>query len=422
MDASPPPAKRSRLDAVAAAAAALAAAAAIKVTVAQLPSVAAAADAEAAAHARLQEVIALREGARAVAAAARGVEATAEAAFAAAKAVLDAARTKASAAAEQAADAERRVTEAAASTDAAGRAFERRLAYEELMAERAAAMATGPPADRNRLLPAWSGGLALAEEVLGIPYLSERSILSYLRQDEVLGLRAASRTCREAVAEHAWSDFDAQRSVIYMGRVAHWRKCFPRARAANLRYKSCIKDADFVHLRGLHTLRMIGCENITDAAFMHLRGIHTLDMSYYDQAGITDAAFAHLRGIRTLDMSRCNQATITDAAFAHLRGIHTLHMSSCRQATITDAAFVHLTGISELTFGPNATISNAALAHLRGIRKLHIYGCPQITAAALPQLAGAQITLGDVEDGWDEDLYDDGEDFEGWGEWSDGSG
>ena len=95
--------------------------------------------------------------------------------------------------------------------------------------------------------------LSDAEEVLAIPYLSERSVMSYLRQDEVLSLRAASRTCREAVAEHAWSDFDetfTTRSRI-RGRLTSWRACFPLARAANLCLNNKLTDADFVHLRGV---------------------------------------------------------------------------------------------------------------------------------------------------------------------------
>ena len=233
--------------------------------------------------------------------------------------------------------------------------------------------------------------LSDAEEVLAIPYLSARSVMSYLRQSEVLGLRAASRTCREAVAEHAWSDFDGTypyaKSRI-RGRVSSWRACFPLARAANLYGNKALTDADFVHFRGIQKLDMQGCKQatITDAAFAQLRGIHTLNMSCCKQATITDAAFVHLRGIHTLWMDGCNQATITDAAFAHLRGIHTLYMSCCNQATITDAAFVNLRGIHMLNMSFCTQITDAAMLHLVGIRELQIYGCPQVTNAALSQL------------------------------------
>jgi hypothetical protein len=91
-----------------------------------------------------------------------------------------------------------------------------------------------------------------------------------------------------------------------------------------------IGDADFVHIRGdarvrLHTVNMSYCNSVTDAAFVHLRGIHTLNMGSCDQITITDAAFVHLRGIHTLDLYSCDQETITDAAFVHLRGSHVRH-------------------------------------------------------------------------------------------------
>ena len=108
----------------------------------------------------------------------------------------------------------------------------------------------------------------------------EGSVLGFLWQDEALGLRAASRACRDAVAEHAWGDSDAVnggRSRI-VGSVAAWRACFPYARAVNI----------------------CGNKNVTDADFMHFEGIHTLDMGLCNQAPITDAAFVHLRGIHTL--------------------------------------------------------------------------------------------------------------------------
>ena len=208
------------------------------------------------------------------------------------------------------------------------------------------------------------------------------SVLAFLRQDEALELRAASRTCREAVAEHGWSDWFIHRSIIKRD-VVGWRKCFPLARAAMLDGIKTLADADFLHLLGVCKVSIEGCNQaaITDAAFAHLRGIHTLDMSDCKQATITDAAFAHLRGIHTLDMGGCNQATITDVAIMHLRGIHTLSLWRCTQ--ITDAALVHLAGIHTLWLNGCAQLTDAALVHLVGIRTLHFAGCPQLTDAAL---------------------------------------
>ena len=232
----------------------------------------------------------------------------------------------------------------------------------------------------------------------------EGSVLGFLWQDEALGLRAASRGCREAVATHAWDDWDNKegKQSHIVGSVASWRACFPKARTANMGDNKTVTDADFALLEGIHKLNMGGCNQatITNAAFAHLRGIHMLYMGGCNQATITDAAFAHLRGIHSLDMCGCNQATITDAAFMNLRGIHTLYMGECNQATITDVAFAHLRGIHTLGMHDcnQATITDAAFAHLRGVRELYMSGCTQstISDAAFAHLRGIH-TL-DIED------------------------
>ena len=76
----------------------------------------------------------------------------------------------------------------------------------------------------------------------------------------------------------------------------------------------------FVHLKGIHTLNMWGCDQltITDAAFAHLKGIHTLDMGFCNQPSISDAALSHLAGIKDLALYGCNQ--FTSEAIANLRG------------------------------------------------------------------------------------------------------
>ena len=166
-------------------------------------------------------------------------------------------------------------------------------------------------------------------------------ILAFLTYRDANAFRATCKEARDAVAEHKW--MDSETSI--KGSLKLWRICFPNARAANIWQRRDLRDIDFAYLKGIHTLNMSLCSQITDAAFAHLTGIHTLDMSYCSQ--ITDDAFVHLKGIHTLDMNYCYQRTITDAAFAHLKGIHTLNMWCCDN--ITDAAFVHLKGIHTLT-------------------------------------------------------------------------
>ena len=139
-------------------------------------------------------------------------------------------------------------------------------------------------------------------------------------------LRLVCREFQAAVAAFPWED----RETVILGSIAAWRKCFPRARCANVRMDAYddvvlrhapVVDADFVHFVGLWELSMAHCRAVTDAAFVHLRGICVLDMTDCNQPTITDAGLAHLGGIQKLGIWACRQATLTDAAFAPLRGI-----------------------------------------------------------------------------------------------------
>ena len=125
-----------------------------------------------------------------------------------------------------------------------------------------------------------------------------RGLLGFLDTWDATLLRQCSTLAREVVAEFPWED----KATRITGSLHQWRTCYPNARAANISARGDLRDEDF----------------------SHLRGVHTLDMSNCSQSTITDAAFAHLRGIHTLNMSVCTQSTITDAAFAHLCGIDTL--------------------------------------------------------------------------------------------------
>ena len=57
---------------------------------------------------------------------------------------------------------------------------------------------------RELVLLAKRRHLSPAEEVLAIPFLSKRSVMSFLTQCEARPLRLGSRACHDAVAEHAW--------------------------------------------------------------------------------------------------------------------------------------------------------------------------------------------------------------------------
>ena len=227
------------------------------------------------------------------------------------------------------------------------------------------------------------------------------SLLPMFSTREANTLRLLCREFRDAVRDFPWDDIDTRIN----GSLLRWRECFPNARGANvsgvrkvpisdtdvlfhfkgirrLVINGCktITDAAFAHLKGIHTLHMVGCTqpSVTEAAFAHIAGVHELDVSV---CSLSDSYFPHLKGVHTLVMAQCNQASITDAAFSHLAGIIKLDMSRCSQATITDGAFVHLTGVRELNMSmcSQETITDACFVHLKGIQTLNMSGCSQRT-------------------------------------------
>jgi hypothetical protein len=134
------------------------------------------------------------------------------------------------------------------------------------------------PAGAHLLDPAYgpppSTDYADLPAMLGHPDLGP-FILGWLA-DDTLAASALRGTCtagRDAVAAYPWAD---ETTVVRW--PSRWRRAFPAAVAASVRGNRRLRDADFVHLRGLRSLDMSGCSQatITDAAFAHLAGIHTL--------------------------------------------------------------------------------------------------------------------------------------------------
>ena len=115
------------------------------------------------------------------------------------------------------------VTAQSVAQTALGAALAARVDSMESTMEAGHAAMGGPFRERVQL--AKRALLSPAEEVLGIPYLSQRSVMSFLFQEDVLGLRAASRACCDAIAEHAWNDWAPNKSII-TGSLLLYRRCF----------------------------------------------------------------------------------------------------------------------------------------------------------------------------------------------------
>ena len=142
--------------------------------------------------------------------------------------------------------------------------------------------------------------------------VASHCLFGFLTTRDANAVRATCREARDAVAAHPWADAETR----IPRSLARWRACFPRAVAANVSERDDLVDADFAaHLRGLRVLNMGRCRGVSDAAFVHLRGIHTLKMwgCACGQTSITGATFAHLRGVHVLCMQYC-RASVRDAA------------------------------------------------------------------------------------------------------------
>ena len=158
-------------------------------------------------------------------------------------------------------------------------------------------------------------------------------VLCCLTTMEAAKLRRCSSLCRDTVARYRWEDTGTE----VKSRLHAWRACFPHARGLRLWWSIKLTEEELPCLRGLRTVIAADCKAFNDAALAQLEGsIHTLDISAYGgrRPAVTDAGFVHLQGIHTLSMSGCNQ--ITDAGLVHLKGIHTLDITLPYHAGTTE--------------------------------------------------------------------------------------
>ena len=141
------------------------------------------------------------------------------------------------------------------------------------------------------------------------------ALLPFFSMADACALRQVCQELRAVVREFAWWD----KETVIKGSIAAWRASFPRARCANVHSvgpqgrRAPLHDADFVHFEGLRELSVAGRGDFTGAAFAHLRGIHTLCMLNCSQLTVAAAAFEPLRGIALLDVRWCSAATVAGA-------------------------------------------------------------------------------------------------------------
>ena len=170
-------------------------------------------------------------------------------------------------------------------------------------------------------------------------------MFSFLDMKDANTLKLVCKQLREDVRNAFWSvhtDEMADDESQQVANLRKWRDAYPNALSAVLSQTATFPSEHYVHLQGVRYLHLNGNKSIRDAAFGHFqtfrgeKGIHTLYMNNCTQ--ITDKAFESLRGIHTLDMGNCTQ--ITDEAFEKLRGISTLNMGGCSASSIFTATRV----------------------------------------------------------------------------------
>jgi hypothetical protein len=120
--------------------------------------------------------------------------------------------------------------------------------------------------------------------------------------------RPASKQLRDVVARLAWHGME---TAVRGSNLRQWRACFPSATGALVHLA---KDVDLPWLRGVRTLRLDSCPQLTGEGLQHLAGLTSLVAA--DCPNMTDEGLRHLGSVVKLELSWCRQ--ITDAGLRHL--------------------------------------------------------------------------------------------------------
>jgi hypothetical protein len=148
-----------------------------------------------------------------------------------------------------------------------------------------------------------------------------------------------------------------------------------------------LKDNDFIHILGIHTLNIDDCHSLSNSCFIHLSGIHTLIAS--NNAWLrSEEAFIHFKGERCknlYEMILFDCENLGDDGFIHLQDSH-IHTLDVQYTTITDAALIHLKGIQKLDISGTENITGAFLFHYQdSLHTLNAYNS-NITDESLTHL------------------------------------
>lgn len=230
-------------------------------------------------------------------------------------------------------------------------------------------------------------------------------ILGYFTMKEANTLRQVCTEMRSAVAETAFDqtcnlhliDGDADFDSFIRGSTESWRKCFPKARAANLRWLDPRYGfgvaPNYSALTGIETLKIEDCA-LTDDDFVHFNSVKWLHAagSVNQNRDVRGNNFMHLENIEVLLLVRF--ANLLPQSFQLLP--KSLKKLDLNNSEINDGHLQHLGGIEDLSLGLVYAesrnehvfrgITDAGLRHLKSVKTLRINGCTRVTGSGFEGL------------------------------------
>ena len=221
--------------------------------------------------------------------------------------------------------------------------------------------------------------LCAASDCASLLSIASNALFPFISTLDARALRACCREARAAVADYPfdqagyWSEADREwvsGPLIYRADapasvcLARWRACFPRAAGANISGCLDVSREDCARwLKGLKSIDISSCPQVSDAWFPSFAGLQRLIMSDCAQAALTDAAFAHVKGsLRFLVAGNCAQ--LSDAAFAHFENGKLDTLVLWNNYSLSDRAFEALGGsLSTLIIVRAARCPYCSFAH-----------------------------------------------------------
>jgi len=140
--------------------------------------------------------------------------------------------------------------------------------------------------------------------------------------------------------------------------------------------------ACLAELRGLVSLSLTGCEQVTDAGVAHCKGLIRLRRLELGNTQVTDAGLAYIEGLTDLEELDLHGTLLTDAGLVHLRRLAKLRALQLGYTRLTDAGLAHLEGLTGLT---TLNLENTEVSR-PGVEGLRRY-LPRVTVVYGPETA-----------------------------------